>query len=166
MEYWDIYDKDRNLTGRIHPRGDVTIPLPEGDYHLVVNAFIVNSEGKLLISKRHQDKHFPLFWEVPSGSALAGEASLEGAIREAMEEVGVDLSSAPNKLFRSTVRGDTHRDNWLFYHDADIGNLVLQPEEVIDAKWATLEEIEALMASGQWVPHMIEYREIFAEQRE
>ena len=36
-ELWDIYDKDRNFTGRTHRRGD---PLPSGDYHLTVHVWL------------------------------------------------------------------------------------------------------------------------------
>jgi len=36
MELWDIYDKYRHKTGRIHERG---IPLKDGDYHLVLHIF-------------------------------------------------------------------------------------------------------------------------------
>ena len=33
-EFWDIYDAERRLTGKLHRRGDT---LPEGEYHLVVH---------------------------------------------------------------------------------------------------------------------------------
>ena len=43
-EIWDVYDKERNLTGQTHRRGD---PLAPGEYHLVVHICIFNSQGKL-----------------------------------------------------------------------------------------------------------------------
>ena len=52
-EYWDIYDADRIKTNRKHLRGE---PIADGDYHLVVNIWIYNSQGKVLLtpaSSRH-----------------------------------------------------------------------------------------------------------------
>ena len=48
MELWDVYDKDRNKVGRKHERGT---PLPDGDYHLVVSIWIVNSRQEILSSE-------------------------------------------------------------------------------------------------------------------
>ena len=41
-ELWDVYDKERRLTGRVHRRGDI---LASGDYHLSVHIWIRNSRG-------------------------------------------------------------------------------------------------------------------------
>ena len=41
-ELWDVYDENRNCTGRLHRRGD---PLSEGEYHLVVYVWMLNSRG-------------------------------------------------------------------------------------------------------------------------
>lgn len=47
MELWDLYTKDRVLTGETHVRGQ---PLPAGRYHLVVHVWIRNAKGQYLIS--------------------------------------------------------------------------------------------------------------------
>lgn len=49
-EYWDIFDMDRRSTGRQHLRGT---PMADGDYHLVVNIWVVNSAGQVLLTQRH-----------------------------------------------------------------------------------------------------------------
>ena len=69
MEFWDVYNKDRYKIGRKHERG---MPLPDGDYHLVVSIWIVNNKQEILVAKRHPNKHYPNLWECP-GSVLAGE---------------------------------------------------------------------------------------------
>ncbi len=53
MELWDLYTENRVKTGETHVRGN---PLPKEKYHLVVNVWIKNSEGKYLISKRSKTK--------------------------------------------------------------------------------------------------------------
>ena len=84
-EYWDIYDADRIKTNRKHLRGE---PIADGDYHLVVNIWIYNSQGKVLLTQRHPDIPFPLKWACTGGSARAGEDTLTAAIRETREEIG------------------------------------------------------------------------------
>ena len=49
IEYRDLYDKNRNLTGKAIKKGD---PIPEGLYIIVVLVYIENSEGKFLIQRR------------------------------------------------------------------------------------------------------------------
>ena len=89
MEKWDLYTRNRELTGREQIRGEA---IPEGFYHLVVHVWLKNKQGQYLISKRSADRPtYPLFWECTGGSVLLGETSLHGAAREVKEEVGVDL---------------------------------------------------------------------------
>ena len=44
MEYNDIYDKDRNLTGRTHRRGT---PWRKGEYGLVVCVWVIDGKGNM-----------------------------------------------------------------------------------------------------------------------
>lgn len=144
-ELWDIYDKDRNLTGRTVERGE---KLREEDYHLVVQVWIRNSQGMWLISKRAETKSQPLKWEPTGGSVLAGESSLQGALREVKEELGITLSADRAEFFRSFRRDKEASwenpgflDVWVFEKDVPIESIVLQEGETCDAKWAQKEEI-------------------------
>ena len=53
-EFWDIYDTNRNKTGKTAERG--VYELKEGEYHVIVNAIIMNSKNEILISKRASHK--------------------------------------------------------------------------------------------------------------
>lgn len=89
-EIWNLYDENREFIGRDHVRGE---QLPIDGYHLVVHVWIRNSKGEYLISQRSANRPtYPLMWECVGGSVVKGEDSLQGAIREAKEEVGVDLN--------------------------------------------------------------------------
>lgn len=84
MEKWDLYTRNRELTGREQIRGEA---IPEGFYHLVVHVWLKNKQGQYLISKRSADRPtYPLFWECTGGSVLLGETSLHGAAREWLKE--------------------------------------------------------------------------------
>lgn len=161
-EFWDIYDKDRNFTGRTVERGK---PMAQDEYHIVVEAVIRNSKGEYLISKRAPNKHFPNMWEFTGGSVLAGEGSLTGALREAKEELGVDLDKSTAVLFKTGIRQyrsfPDFNDIWLFDFDCDINDIVLQEGETVDAMWAISTQIREMINNKQFV----EYNELpFVEE--
>lgn len=154
-ELWDVYDFQRQRTGRTIRRGE---RMAADEYHLVVQIWIHNSRGEWLISQRAQVKSHPLQWEPTGGSVLAGEDSLEGALREVREELGVVLNPARGTLFCSARREQFTWENpgfldvWVFEHDCDIRDVTLQTEETCAAMWATESEIQRMIAEGRFVP--------------
>ena len=152
MELWDIYDENRSLTGRTMKRGE---PIKEGDYHLVVHVCIFNSEGEMLIQQRQPFKSgWSNMWDITvGGSSVAGDTSLDAAIRETSEEIGLKLS--PSEL-RRTISVDFDGEFDDFYSvskDIDISSLHLQYEEVQRVKWAGAEEIKAMIDEGIFIPY-------------
>lgn len=96
MELWDLYTENRVKTGEIHVRGN---PIPEDRYHLTVSVWIKNSDGKYLIPQRSESRKInPLKYECVGGSVLKGESSIDGAICETKEEVGIDLLPKTREL--------------------------------------------------------------------
>ena len=87
-ELWDLYDIRRRPLGRTHRRGD---PIKQGEYHIVVQVCVLDARGRLLMTKRHPQKVLGGMWEVTAGSALAGENSMTGALRELREETGLSV---------------------------------------------------------------------------
>lgn len=163
-EYWDLYDVNRRRTGEIHRRGD---RVPEGRYHLVVQVWIRNDAGEFLISRRHPDKPFGLYWECTGGSVTAGEDSAAGALREVEEELGIFLSPDSLRLFR-TERRECYRDfvdNYTARWNGDVSELKLQQTEVAEAKWADFDELCAIDDAGGLVPTLKYFREQFAPGR-
>ena len=148
-ELWDIYDANRNLTGRIHRRGDFLTP---GDYHLVVHVWVQNSQGQFLLTKRSPNKGFPNMWETTGGSALAGDDSLTAAIREMQEETGYHLLPQNGRCVIS-YRGDDHfSDVWHFKPDLDLAKTKLPEGETCDAMHAYKETIVEMRKQGILVP--------------
>lgn len=90
MELWDLYNAQRRLVGADHIRGE---KLPNNCFHLVVHVWIRNHQGQYLLSQRAADRPtFPLLWECVGGSLLKGETSLQGALQEVKEEVGLTFA--------------------------------------------------------------------------
>ena len=115
MEKWDLYNAKREKSGITMCRGEI---IPKGLYHLSVSVWIVNQQGQYLLSQRHPKKQYPLYWECTGGSVLSGETSLQGAIREVKEELGILLTPGSEKLIYQTRRENVQD----FYDD---GNEVL-----------------------------------------
>ena len=60
MEYNDVYDADRNLTGRLHRRGT---RWKQGEYGLIVCVWVYDGKGKILLTQRAPEKSFAGTWE-------------------------------------------------------------------------------------------------------
>ncbi len=148
-ELWDIYDKNRTLTGRTHKRGDF---LKEGDYHLVVSVMIMNDRGEFLLTKRAPNKGYPNTWECTGGSALAGDDSITAALREVREETGIILAPEDGKCILSRKGKDDFLDVWLFRYNFDLDKVQLLPGETTDAIAADKQTILDLCAKGEFVP--------------
>ena len=64
MEFWDIYDENKQLTGRMMKRNDWC--LKDGEYHLTVLGVIARPDGTFLITKRVMTKAWaPGWWKFP-----------------------------------------------------------------------------------------------------
>lgn len=148
-ELWDVYDENRQKTGRLHRRGDM---MPKGDYHLVVHIWLMNNRGEFLLTKRAMTKGFPGMWECTGGSALAGDDSLTAALREMKEETGLALEPANGEVMLYHGCADNFCDIWLFCEDHLLSEVVLQPGETVDAMYATRDEIYRMYISGELVP--------------
>ncbi len=159
MELWDLYDEQRRLVGTDHVRGE---ELPDNCFHLVVHVWIKNSNGEYLISQRAADRPtFPLLWECVGGSVLKGETSLQGALREVKEEVGLDLDARTGKvIFTKTrktvgqVKCNDIMDVWLFPYDGEVNLEKATTREVSQTRWATYEDIQKLWDQNLFVPSL------------
>lgn len=149
QELWDVYDENRRLTGRLHPRGE---ELAEGDFHLVVHVWLRDSQGRYLLTRRSPNKGYGGMWESPGGAAQAGDDSLSACLREIREETGLALDPARGKVLKTYQEDHFICDVWLFQQDFALEDVVLQPGETCDKRYATREEILKMHAEGRFVP--------------
>ena len=80
------------------------------DHHVTASAFVLSSRGVIL--HRHRRLHI---WVQPGGHVDAGESPLQAAVRETLEETGLDAHhTRPPTLFHVDrhpgPRGHTHYD--------------------------------------------------------
>lgn len=149
MELWDLYDENRNLLNKIHVRGT---EMPEGAYHLVSDVWTVTTKGQVLISQRHPGKPYGLLWECNGGAVQIGETGIEGALRELSEEVGIRTTAERLIPIHSIKLVERFVDTYITMQDIRLEDLVLQTEEVVDARLVSFEELNAMWEQGLVVP--------------
>lgn len=150
MELVDLLDENRIPLGRTAERH---APKAPGEYRTVVHLCLFGADGRLLIQKRASCKAaWPDKWDVSAaGGVDTGETSRQAAERECWEELGyrVDLTGVRPTV---TVHFDAGFDDFFVAErEIDLSALTLQAEEVSDVRWATLEEVESLLADGSFV---------------
>jgi 8-oxo-dGTP diphosphatase len=155
-EIWDVYDENRSLTGRYVERGRQK--WQKGNYHLVVHVWKRNAKGEWLIDRRTPRKTDNLggLWETTGGSAVAGDSSLDAALREAKEELGLDLSPENGRLFHSYINKGFNGytgfiDVWVFDCDCSLEDVVLQENETCDVMWANGDKIKEMIENGEFI---------------
>ncbi|MDD3746162.1 MAG: NUDIX domain-containing protein [Anaerostipes sp.] len=153
MEFWDIYDKNKERTGRTMKRNDWC--LKDDEYHLTVLGVIARPDGKFLITKRVMTKQWaPGWWEVSGGAVMAGEDSQDAVVREVKEETGLDVSNCDGGYQFTYQRenpgeGDNYFvDVYRFIKDFEEKDLDLQEKETAGYMLASLDEIKAFAQEG------------------
>lgn len=108
-------------------------------------------------------KTYPLCWECTGGSVLAGEESLNGAIREVREELGIMLNPFKAEMIYHTRREEVQDfyDVWLFHADIDISEIKMQETEVVGVQWVNRDVLFDMLHSGKLHPLIDYIKEIF-----
>ena len=149
MELWDIYDSNKQPTGRTMKRNDWH--MQDGDYHLTVLALVKTPEGRLLITQRKADKEWaPLKWEIPGGGVRAGETSEEAVLREVQEETGLKVLKEQGKLIH-TYRNDSPEepnnyfvDIYQFILPFTASDVHIQEDEVETFEISTIDNVRKI----------------------
>ena len=161
MEKRDLYDINRNLTGKTIFKGE---PIPDNNYIVVVLVFIQNSEGKFLIQKRSVIKNGK--YATTGGHPKSGEDSIQGILSEVKEEIGLNIDPKDLQLYFSG-RSESEKVFWDDYYIKmdvqDIENLTLQEEEVESICWLSADEINNLMNDGKFFKNHYEEFEILLD---
>ena len=158
MEIVDKLDNKKEYLNKVSERHEKI----EGEYRQSVHTWIMNSKGEFLIQKRTPNKkNFPNMWSQTGGGVDSGETTLQAAIRECHEELGINIEKDEIEFMLSFKRKYDFVDVWLVKHDYDISTLVLQEDEVSDVMWASIDEIRELMGTGKLAKSIDIYFDMF-----
>jgi len=124
--------------------------LNQEDIYRVSALWITNSQGEILLAKRHPEKkHDPNKWgPAVAGTVDEGEDYEENIIKEAEEEIGLKypkFEKGPKKRIHGRYN---YFCQWYFLEiDKSIDEFKIQEDEVDEIKWFSKEEILEMLNS-------------------
>lgn len=147
-EFFDVLNEKGEYIGKTETREKCHT---EGLWHKAVAMFIINSKGQVLLQKRSANKKmWPNMWDITAGGhVLAGEFGFQSIIREAEEELGIDLNKNDITFIGSSISSNIQgkivnnhfNEFYIVNKDVDETTLKLQEEEVSEVKWVDKNEI-------------------------
>lgn len=147
-EQFDVLTQKGDYTNRIETRDKCH---KEGLYHKAVALFIINQKGQVLLQKRSKNKKlWPDMWDMSAGGhVLTGEFGFQSIIREAKEELGIQLDkndltfigAAISNNIKGEIKNNHLNEYYIASKEVDETKLKLQKEEVSEVKWIDKEEI-------------------------
>lgn len=153
MEMWEVLDSQGLPTGEIMKKNDPKV-FNKGLCHLGAEVWIINSDNKILIQKRSKHKKIaPNVWAMTGGSVILGETSKEAIVREAKEELNIDINANELTFITKFKLSTLWVDTYILKHNYDIEKMTLQKNEVTDVRWMTFEEINSLVTKGNFMQY-------------
>ncbi|MGK2856745.1 MAG: NUDIX hydrolase [Thermoanaerobaculia bacterium] len=149
-EMIDLLRPDGTPLGQAKPKSLVH---RDGDLHRTAHLWIVTPDRRVLLQLRASTKvNHPSLWDVSvAGHVDAGESPEAAAIREAREELGIeiaadDLQHLATMREQWTIAEKDYFDNevqevYVVTRAVELSSLVLQPGEVDDVALVTLDEL-------------------------
>jgi isopentenyl-diphosphate delta-isomerase len=173
MEKVDVLTKDGSDAGYSVTREEAH---KKGLWHRTVHIWILNSKRMILIQKRAPTKEtHPGKWDVScAGHLSAGDKSINGAIRELKEELGISvqdneltyLLTIPHTttVYRLDIIDNEFSDVYLLKKDLIPKDLSIQTQELTEVKFIDLKELKErvlVLHDPGFVPHEEEYTRLF-----
>jgi isopentenyl-diphosphate delta-isomerase len=141
-----------------------------GQLHRAFSVFLRDPSGRVLLQQRAAAKtRFPLRWaNTCCGHPLPGETPATAAARRLVEEIGVeDVALTEIGVYSyyaedpATGRVEYEYDHVLLGDVPVNAGLLVDPDEVAEVRWATVEELKAglredLRSYAPWLPGVTE----------
>ena len=141
MELLQLFDENKNMLNEGIER-DKKKEVPQGKYFMIILLFIENN-NKFLIQKTAVSRHSE--YATTGGHVTFGDTALKTVIKEAKEELGLDLKESEIKEIE-TVKGKYGYISIYYCNkEIDIDKLKIQEEEVESLHWMSVDEINELI---------------------
>lgn len=131
-----------------------------------VNCFIKKG-GKFILVQQARPEHAYGKWSVPGGKINKGESFDEAVKREIKEEIGFRVVSITHLGIIHEQPGKTVKH--IFAVKVKNGEPRTHKEELLDARWFTLEEIKKMkrqsLLRGEWINETIQNYLSFSKRR-
>jgi isopentenyldiphosphate isomerase len=151
-EWFDLVNPEGEVVGRAkrsecHGNPDLL--------HQAVHVFVVHPEtGDLFLQQRSTKKDVqPGKWDTSVGGHVdAGEPAETAVLRELREELGI-TNGTPEYLYRYLWQSPVESELIRSYRLHHSGPFTLQPEELDDGRFWSLQEIEEHLGTATFTPN-------------
>ena len=159
-EYLDVLDENGYKTGEIFTRKKIH---ELGLWHKIIVVSIIDKNGNLLMQQRSYSKEKnPGEWDTSvAGHVSSGQTSIEAAIREISEELGIQLLETDLQYLFTYKDDITVNKNYLdkqIYDcyivnldSIDINSIKIQESEVHSVKLCDVDEFKRIVSSNNIV---------------
>ena len=165
-ELVDVYNNKKEKTGKVVERKRGA-SLEKGEYIISVTCWIINEDGRILLTQRKLDKHNCGKWEPTTGLVVSGESSLQGIVRELNEEIGININQSEIKLVKEIIEERTDvsffRDIYLIRKDIDLRAIKYNDGEVVDAKYVTIDEFNSMLLKNETLEYLRYFSTLYKE---
>tara|TARA_Y100001935_G_scaffold29181_1_gene22585 strand:+ start:58 stop:558 length:501 start_codon:yes stop_codon:yes gene_type:complete len=147
MEEWfDVVDRNDTAIGRAS-REQVH---REGLLHRSTHLLVFDNSGRVLLQKRSMCKDkYPDRWDSSvSGHVDSGEEYDQCIMREAKEEIGIELETTPEKLFKIDACDETDQEFTWVYRTVSEGPFAPNDKEISKIAWLTRNDVSRLMEAN------------------
>lgn len=142
-EIFDVVNERDEVIGR-KPRSEVH---RLGLMHRATHVLVFNKRGQVFLQKRSLKKdRQPGLWDSSaSGHVDSGEDYDACVVRELREEIGLQVSEVPQRLFKLGAGPETDQEHaWVYRCEAE-GPFELHPDELERGDWFEPEEVTRWM---------------------
>ena len=156
IEWIDVLDEDGAATGAVKDKREVH---RDGDWHRAAHLWIGFGDRVLLQRRALVKDAWPGLWDISvAGHVNAGERTIDAAIREAHEELGLRIAAADLEFLGEVryqiivregfIENEIH-EVYLLRRDVAVDGLTLDPAEVVEVRWVPLRDLQRY----ERVPH-------------
>lgn len=146
MELLQLFDENKNMLNESIER-DRKKELEPGKYFMIILLFIENN-NKFLIQKTSESRKSE--YATTGGHVTYGDDALKTVIKEAKEELGLDLKESEIKEIETITHKLAHIGIYYCNKKIDINKLKIQEEEVESLYWMSLDEINELIKEDKF----------------
>ena len=156
-EYFDVLDEEGIPTGVTKPKSEVHT---KGYWHRTVHIWIINENNEILLQRRsNTKKRNPNILTIScEGHVSAGESSLQGAIRELNEELGLKVNNDDLVFIKTIKRAENRADDYYnnefkdFYilrTNIKANDIVYPKEEISEIMYVTWEKLKEIIPTDE-----------------
>ncbi len=165
MELISIYDDKRRKTEKIVERH---CNKKDNEYDLSVQIWIMNNNEQIILTKRANKMTYPNLWECTEGIVDFDETSLEAAIREVREEIGIKIF--PEEIVKLKINEEMenpkYTDIYLCRKNVSLDEIKLQEEECIDVKIVNEREYNVMYEDKELISYLNYFYDIYRKNKE